>query len=320
MKELFHKSLAVMLLFTLIFCTGCGQETTDVQSVDDKQTVTEAPADTAETPTEAPVPTATPALTEPPHEHAYTESITKEASCTEAGEKSFVCECGDTYTEQIEVIGHSFGNYVFNNDATYNADGTETATCVCGLSDTRTVKGSKLEYTYTDLAKTMYAKSSVNVRNLPSTDGEKLGGLTKAQEVDVTGQCKETGWYRIKYSGSTGYVSDSYLQNDKPVEATPTPEPEPAFTDEFEISNPDWYLGDDGIYYCYTFTDAYSEWNGKTLAEYCAATNTGGVAFNGPFMDMVRFPGDKFGDYVFGSHWIVSYTRIGREIELQLPF
>ena len=79
-------------------------------------------------------------------------------------------------------------------------------------------------------------------------------------------------------------------------------------------------MGDDGIYYCYTFTDAYSEWNGKTLAEYCAATNTGGVAFNGPFMDMVRFPGDKFGDYVFGSHWIVSYTRIGREIELQLPF
>ena len=53
MKELFHKSLAVMLLFTLLLCVGCGQEATDVQSVDDKQMIIEAPADTAETPTEA---------------------------------------------------------------------------------------------------------------------------------------------------------------------------------------------------------------------------------------------------------------------------
>lgn len=74
------------------------------------------------------------------------------------------------------------------------------------------------QYTYTDLSQTMYAKQSVNVRSLPSTDGEKLGGLSNAQEVAVTGQCNETSWYRIDYNGSVGYVSNNYLVNEKPAE------------------------------------------------------------------------------------------------------
>lgn len=42
-------------------------------------------------------------------EHTYTESITKEASCTEAGTKTLTCsKCGDTKTEAIEAKGHSY--------------------------------------------------------------------------------------------------------------------------------------------------------------------------------------------------------------------
>lgn len=73
------------------------------------------------------------------------------------------------------------------------------------------------QYTYTDMSKTMYAKQAVNVRDLPSTDGNKLGGLSKAEEVTITGQCNETNWYRIEYNGSVGYVSDSYLVDEKPA-------------------------------------------------------------------------------------------------------
>lgn len=89
-------------------------------------------------------------------------------------------------------------------------------------------------YTYTDLNKTMYAKSSVNVRSLPSTDGEKLGGLSKGQEVSVSGQCNETGWYRISYNGGVGYVSSNYLVDEKPVEETPTQPSEPSQPSEPE--------------------------------------------------------------------------------------
>ena len=153
--------------------------------------------------------------TEAPHEHAYKEEITKEATCEEDGEKTFTCECGDSYTEVIAATGHVF-EYVYNEDATYYADGTETATCKnCDVTDTRTAEGTMLAYTYTDMSATMYAQSSVNVRDLPSTDGEKLGALSTNQEVAVSGQCIETGWYRIEYDGQTAYVSNNYLSDTK---------------------------------------------------------------------------------------------------------
>jgi len=41
------------------------------------------------------------------HTHSYTSAITKEASCTETGIKTYTCECGDTYTEQIPVADHT---------------------------------------------------------------------------------------------------------------------------------------------------------------------------------------------------------------------
>lgn len=69
----------------------------------------------------------------------------------------------------------------------------------------------KKEYTYTDLELTKYAKTDVNVRDLPSTEGKQLGILNKNQKVLVTGTCNETGWYRIAYNGSMGYVSAVYL-------------------------------------------------------------------------------------------------------------
>ena len=151
------------------------------------------------------------------HSHTYNETITTEATCETDGEKSLTCECGDTYTEVLPATGHVFENYISNEDATYLADGTETATCNgCELTDTRTAEGSKLEYSYTDLDLTMYAKQSVNTRDLPSTDGNKLDGLEFAEEVHVTGQCEETSWYRIERDGAIAYVSDSYLVDEKP--------------------------------------------------------------------------------------------------------
>ena len=68
-------------------------------------------------------------------------------------------------------------------------------------------------YTYTEMETTMYAKSSVNVRDLPSTDGGRVGGLSTNDEVLVTGQCNETGWYRFEYNGQTAYVSNNYLSD-----------------------------------------------------------------------------------------------------------
>lgn len=75
-------------------------------------------------------------------------------------------------------------------------------------------------YTYTEMNETMYAKNSVNVRSLPSTDGEKLGSLKKNNEVTVTGRCKETGWYRITYGDGEAFVSDKYISGERSLETT----------------------------------------------------------------------------------------------------
>lgn len=70
-------------------------------------------------------------------------------------------------------------------------------------------------YSYTELTTKLYAGTKVNVRNLPSAEGEIIGGLTLNQEVNVTGKCNETGWYRIEYDDGEGFVSDSYLLENK---------------------------------------------------------------------------------------------------------
>lgn len=75
-------------------------------------------------------------------------------------------------------------------------------------------------YTYSELSQTMYAKSAVNVRDLPSTDGKKIGSLKASQEITVTGKCDQTGWYRFELNNTTGYVSDKYIVSEKPVANT----------------------------------------------------------------------------------------------------
>lgn len=88
-------------------------------------------------------------------------------------------------------------------------------------SDVEEEEQEPVSYTYTDMNKTMYVVSSVNVRNLPSTEGTKVGSLSKGTQVLVTGQCNETGWYRFEFDGSSAYVSNSYLSENEPAPDVP---------------------------------------------------------------------------------------------------
>lgn len=166
--------------------------------------------------------------------HDYVESVTS-PSCLENGFSTFVCSrCGDSYVaNELDALGHSFLNYSFNNDATYTSDGTETALCErCDATDTRLLEGSMLSYSFSDLNAVMYAGDSANVRDLPSKDGKKLGKLPKDSEVSVSGKCNETGWFRIDYNGSVGFVSNKQLSSSAPKkeEVQPAPTQTPPVT------------------------------------------------------------------------------------------
>lgn len=96
---------------------------------------------------------------------------------------------------------------------------TETATAPTVEPTAAPVESTSVSagYTYSELNQTMYAKSAVNVRDLPSTDGKKIGSLKASQEITVTGKCDQTGWYRFNWNGTTGYVSDKYIVSEKPA-------------------------------------------------------------------------------------------------------
>lgn len=70
-------------------------------------------------------------------------------------------------------------------------------------------------YTYTDMSATMYAQQTVNVRDLPDTNGNKVGSLSTNDEITISGQCNETSWYRFEYNGSVAYVSNKYVGENK---------------------------------------------------------------------------------------------------------
>lgn len=107
-------------------------------------------------------------------------------------------------------------------------------------------------YTYSELNQTMYAKSAVNVRDLPSTDGKKIGSLKVSQEITVTGKCDQTGWYRFDWNNTTGYVSDKYIVSEKPAgnttanvqqnTAAPAATPAPAQTTTTTVSGTEEYF------------------------------------------------------------------------------
>ena len=84
------------------------------------------------------------------HDYEEVADSAVEATCDTDGKKADTkCSvCGDLVTgEVVPASGHSYGEYVYNNDATTKADGTETATCsVCGGTDTRTKEGTKRSY------------------------------------------------------------------------------------------------------------------------------------------------------------------------------
>lgn len=71
-------------------------------------------------------------------EHTWTEKVTTEPTCTEAGEKTFTCVCGATKKEAISATGHSWGEYEVTTAATCTQPGVMTSTCSnCGGTQTK---------------------------------------------------------------------------------------------------------------------------------------------------------------------------------------
>ena len=72
--------------------------------------------------------------------HSYTSTVTKAATCTASGVRTYTCsKCGNSYTESIAALGHSYTSSV-TKAATCTASGVRTYSCSkCGNSYTEAI-------------------------------------------------------------------------------------------------------------------------------------------------------------------------------------
>ncbi len=82
----------------------------------------------------------------PDHKHTYTSAVTKEPTCTEEGERTYICKCGDIYTEKISATGQHDYNETVTKEPTCIEEGERTYTCKCG--DTYIEKIPAIEHSY----------------------------------------------------------------------------------------------------------------------------------------------------------------------------
>ena len=101
----------------------------------------------------------------------------QEPTCTEDGHQAGFSVDGALVAVTIPKTGHSFTNYIPDNNATYEKDGTRTAQCDhgCGLTDTIPDEGSRLPY---------YLVKGQDGRILPSREERQDGVLTITADAD----------------------------------------------------------------------------------------------------------------------------------------
>lgn len=80
-----------------------------------------------------------PRLPQDSHMHSYSVKETKAATCTENGVMTYSCSCGDSYTENIPMLGHNYESKV-TREPTVFVEGEMTYTCSrCGDTYTKPI-------------------------------------------------------------------------------------------------------------------------------------------------------------------------------------
>lgn len=115
--------------------------------------------------------------------HRY-DAVTTEPTCTETGYTTYTCHCGDTYTEEIAPLGHSYGDWYETLAPTMDEYGQERRDCaICGCYETRQtdkIPVPKVERTYATVICDV-----LRVRTGPGTEHSQVGVLHTGDRVEI---------------------------------------------------------------------------------------------------------------------------------------
>ena len=130
------------------------------------------------------------------HKHEYVSTVTTPATCTEPGVMTYICACGETYTDVIPATGHKWNAGKVTKKATTTATGTKKYTCtVCGKTKTTTlaklpkkanplaVKGKTVTVKYNKLSKKAQTLKATKVIKFTNKGkGKKTYALSTAKK------------------------------------------------------------------------------------------------------------------------------------------
>ena len=127
-------------------------------------------------------------------EHKWDEGVvTKKATCTEAGEKTYTCTvCNATRTEKIEAIGHKYSTeWTIDKEATCTESGSKSHHC--------TVCDAKTEETEIKATGHKWDEGKVTKEATCTEAGEKTYTCavckeTKTEKIEATGHKYSTEW------------------------------------------------------------------------------------------------------------------------------
>lgn len=152
------------------------------------------------------------------HSHSYTGTVTTEATCTEAGIKTFTCSCGATYTETIPAKGHTWDEGVVTTAATCTEAGVKTYTCtVCNATKPEAIEALGHDWNETTV---VYA---ANGNKGTKTYTCKHDGCTeiKTEDIDWKFYLSATSGNKVDMTVGEDYTAVFTLPNgdDKSVDA-----------------------------------------------------------------------------------------------------
>lgn len=142
------------------------------------------------------------------HKYIYDETIIKEATCTESGEKTLSCSCGQTTTETVPALGHDYTSKI-TKPATETENGIRTFTCTrCGDTYTeiiqKTGSESKPDDTSSGTSDNMSSGTSDDNSSGTSTSGNGTSSDSGDTSSDNSGSSSSDSGTSSNSSSSSG--------------------------------------------------------------------------------------------------------------------
>lgn len=136
-----------------------------------------------------------------PHEHRYAATITKPATCAEAGVRTYTCAvCNHTYTESIPALGHKY------------TDTTVAATCTSGgyVEHRCSVCGYSYRDNETSALGHDYQNYTVTQQPTCQAEGKEVGTCTRCQAKDERAIAKTSHNYVMKEHVAATCTTEGY--------------------------------------------------------------------------------------------------------------